>query len=134
MTMTYRSLPNDIDLVDIVISTGKKKTIFIHCIFNPPGFGDYLEIPNMQNTPATDGSLGVDRICGAIFHAATGATTQQTICSFATPFRVGVRFDSDETVGTNTGATHDHIENMDSTAGSGIGYTGFWLEYWQNTC
>lgn len=88
----------------------------------------------MQNTPATDGSLGVDRVCGAIFHAADGATTQQTICSFATPFRVGVRFDSDETVGTNTGATHDHIENEDSTAGSGIGYTGFWLEYWQNTC
>ena len=49
-------------------------------------------------------------------------------------FRLGVHFDADETTGDNTGDAHGFIENETSTAGSGIGFTGFWLDYWQNTC
>ena len=93
-----------------------------------------MEIPNFQAAIGTDGALGATRICGAFFNSATGNAAHQTLCSFATPFRVGVRFDADETTGDNGDAAYDHIENELSTAGSGFGYTGFWLDYWQNTC
>ena len=100
------------------------------------GFGDYLEIPNYQVAIGTDGAIGSSngRICGAVFNVAPTQTTHQTICSWATPFRLGVHFDADETTGVNTEDAHGFIENETSTAGSGIGITGFWLDYWQNTC
>ena len=94
-----------------------------------------MEIPNYQEVSAgADGAIGSNKICGAVFNVAPSATTHQTICSWTTPFRVGVRFDQDEAINLNTGTTYDHLENMDSKLGSGIGYTGFWLDYWQNTC
>ena len=93
------------------------------------GFGDYLEIPNYQEVSAgADGAIGSNKICGAVFNVAPSATTHQTICSWTTPFRLGVHFDADETTGDNTGDAHGFIENETSTAGSGIGFTGFWLD------
>jgi len=110
------------------------------------GFGDYLTIGNLQPGTGTAGAAGVDKICGLAWNAdvskvgtAGNEAYQLTACSFQTPFRVGVHFDSDEGVGTP--ATDDMamnaIENAISTAqteGEGTGYNGFWLAYWQNTC
>jgi len=98
------------------------------------GQGDYLEILNFQAAPGTDGALGANRICGSFFNSAAAATAHQTLCSFKTPFRVGVRFDVDEAIGDNSGNAHGLIENETSISGSGFGYTGFWLDFWQNTC
>ena len=98
------------------------------------GFGDYLEIPNFQAGPGTDGAVGATRICGSFFNSATGQAAHQTLCSFATPFRIGVRFDADEATGDNGENAHGLIENETSISGSGFGYTGFWLDFWQNSC
>ena len=66
---------------------------------------------------------------------ATG-TAHTTVCSFATPFKVGVHFDSDEVVFSpvTTASALTHSENAPTSSGSGIGYTGFYLNYWQATC
>ena len=81
-----------------------------------------MEIPNFQAAIGTDGALGATRICGAFFNSATGNAAHQTLCSFATPFRVGVRFDADETTGANTDNAHGFIENETSISGSGFGF------------
>ena len=55
-------------------------------------------------------------------------------------FRVGVHFDGDEALGHPANDGNDvwsAIENAigpASTVGEGIGHSGFWLAYWQNTC
>merc|ERR1712241_605988 len=99
------------------------------------GFGDYLEVVNMQPTIGTAGAIGLNKICGIVFNAIADATTHVTMCSWSVPFRVGVHFDQDETIAENGGNAFDHIENESPSAlGEGIGYTGFWLNYWQNTC
>ena len=98
------------------------------------GYGDYLEIPNFQKAPGVDGTIGANKICGGVFNSIISEAGHETLCSFSTPFRLGVTFDADEAINLNTGDTFDHLENEDSTAGSGIGYTGFWLNYWQNPC
>ena len=81
------------------------------------------------------------RICGAIFRGDNNdVAPQMTACSFDTPFRVGVHFDSDDIVGRKDDfAAFDHLENMNqgSPIGdglSGVGYSGFQLDYWQNLC
>ena len=82
------------------------------------------------------------RICGAIFRGDNNdVAPQMTVCSFDTPFRVGVHFDSDDIVGRKDDfAAFDHLENMHQSlaaAGdglSGVGYSGFQLDYWQNLC
>ena len=114
-----------------------------------------MSIENLQTagsasapTAVTEAGLGVNKICGITWNAdvtMTGAAAamaayQLTACTFQTPFRVGVHFDSSEAIGTP--ATDDMamnaIENAYSPAtlqhGAGIGTTGFWLAYWQNTC
>ena len=101
---------------------------------NSFGYGDYLEIPNFQKAIGTAGTIGANKICGGVFNSIISEAGFETLCSFTTPFRVGVTFDGDEAINLNTGDTMDHLENEDSTAGSGIGYTGFWLNYWQNSC
>ena len=77
--------------------------------------------------------------CGAI--AANSGTALATACSFKTPFRVGVHFDIGEAIaiapnaaaGNNLSGVENAILNP-STAGEGIGTSGFWLAYWQNSC
>ena len=82
------------------------------------GFGDYLEIGNMQNgvIPAANANnIGAHKICGAVWNAVTGNTGMVTICSRDTPFRVGVKFDSDEALMDYTavdGFDHVHFENL----------------------
>ena len=93
-----------------------------------------MEIPNFQKAPGVDGTIGANKICGGVFNSIISEAGHETLCSFSTPFRLGVTFDADEAINLNTGDTFDHLENEDSTAGSGIGYTGFWLDYWQNPC
>ena len=69
----------------------------------------------MQANTGTAGTLGVNKICGGVFNSAVDVAIAATICSFTTPFRVGVRFDNDETVGANAGDVFDHIENEGGT-------------------
>ena len=88
----------------------------------------------MQNGVGTTGTLGIHKICGGVWNQVAALATHATICSWTVPFRIGVRFDVDETIAENTADAFDHIENEDPAAGEGMGYTGFWLSYWQNTC
>ena len=80
---------------------------------------------------------GFNRICGGVWAVAPNAiavAVQATTCTWATPFRVGVHFDSDEIFGADTGNIFDHTENRSPANGAGRGYQGFQLAYWQNTC
>ena len=105
--------------------------------------GDYLEIVALQPGTGTATSIlnannANSRICGAYFNAAAPPqTTHDTACSYAVPFRVGVHIDAFESF-TNpvpTAADMDKFENNGITAtGSGYGYSGFYLNYWQNAC
>jgi len=117
------------------------------------GYGDYLTIENLQIGPTASAANNaiaantIDKICGIVFNAAPAMdqAVQQTACSFATPFRVGVRFDSTETcaaaiANADDGDAYEAIENAYTagtgagTVGEGVGYNGFYLAYWQNTC
>ena len=107
-------------------------------VANQFGFGDYLEIGNMQNNVITDPTaIGVHKICGAVWNAINTQVATTTICSRDTPFRVGVKFDEDEALLDAANANgFGHVENeINADAnGAGVGYTGFWLDYWQKTC
>ena len=88
----------------------------------------------------------VDKVCGVVFNAIAGnaGVFTATACTFKVPFRVGVHFDSGESVTTPPAALVGNdlwaaIENAiavtnTATVGEGAGYNGFWLAYWQNTC
>ena len=101
------------------------------------GHGDYLEIGNMLNDPIADPTaIGAHRICGGIWNAINAIDSHTTICSRDTPFRVGVKFDSDEALADAPGNGNGNVENeINADAnGAGVGYTGFWLDYWQKSC
>ena len=50
-------------------------------------------------------------------------------------FKVGVHFDADDTVFSPVAADKlTSPENAPTSKGSGIGYTGFYLNYWQSAC
>jgi len=102
------------------------------------GLGDYLEIAALQTAPATATTIaGVSRICGSFWTATTSGTAHATTCSFATPFKVGVHFDGDETVFSPlTAAKQTNNENqfLATSTGAGLGYNGFYLNYFQATC
>ena len=100
------------------------------------GLGDYLDIVALQPSIGTTGTLGTNRICGAYFNAQAAQTAHATACSWSTPFKVGVHFDADDAIApgpTAIGPDLDKMENDDS-GGNGLGYSGFYLAYWQNTC
>merc|ERR1719422_2088736 len=99
------------------------------------GLGDYLTILNMQDDPGA--ALTVSKfntICGAVWNSANNNAGLDTICTWTTPFRVGVHFDSDEILGdTDTGNVWDNMENRTPANGvAGFGTSGFQLAYWQN--
>merc|ERR1711970_152591 len=110
------------------------------------GLGDYIEIPNLQPSIGSSGTVSTTaRLCGAIFNAKTGngETAPATACTFATPFKIGVHFDEGESlVGTDpTGKVAagafkkgENVAEADLATGDGYGYSGFWLAYWQNAC
>ena len=74
--------------------------------------------------------------------AVGAADTSATVCSYVTPFRVGVNFDASEAIGAapttdgdNLSATENSQEDPATTSnGAGVGYSGFWLAYWQVAC
>jgi len=103
------------------------------------GVGDYLEIANLQPSIGTTGTLGTTRICGALFNANIIASiAHATACSWATPFKISVKFDGGEDIwpaAKAVGPDLDKAENDPAaTAGAGYGYSGFYLAYWQNNC
>ena len=110
------------------------------------GFGDYIEIAALQGPPFSSSTVaGITRLCGSIFNAATTAGDYQaTACSYSTPFKISVHFDADEAIGAPPIANteYNHADNSPLTVsaspspvtGSGAGYQGFWLSYWQTSC
>ena len=94
------------------------------------------DILNLQPTIGAAGTVsGINRICGGVWNAITNNGAPATACTFSTPFRVGVHFDSDEILGANDGNIYDNAENRFPANGlAGLGYQGFQLAYWQNTC
>ena len=101
------------------------------------GRGDYLEIVSIQPGTGSSGTVStISRLCGSIFNAnPTTQTAQATACSFAQPFKIGVKMDSDEAVIDSAANPNlDKPENAPTVAGSGYGYSGFNLIYWQNSC
>lgn len=105
------------------------------------GVGDYLEIINMNPSPAVTAATyngAAYRVCGMLFNVIGTATiTQGTACSWTVPFKVGVHMDGSENIGPGTVATTnlDVWENdIAFTKGAGHGYLGFYLSYWQVAC
>ena len=104
-----------------------------------------MNIANLQPGTGTAGTIGIDKVCGIVFNGAASQTTTGTACTFSTPFRVGVHFDSSEAISTaianaDDADAYEAIENAytpgagTGTVGEGVGYNGFYLAYWQNTC
>jgi len=102
------------------------------------GYGDYIEIVNLQPSIGTTGTLTTaNRMCSNIFNAITTATiAHATACTWATPFKVGVHFDNEEALKAACASPNlKTCENdVAATTGAGYGTSGFWLAYWQNTC
>jgi len=106
---------------------------------NQVGYGDYLEIAALHAPPFSSTTIkGVQRICGSFWNAATTAgTTHATACTYATPFKIGVHMDGEEAIKPPPDAASpelDHPENAPISGGSGRGFQGFWLNYWQTAC
>ena len=111
--------------------------------------GDYLEIPqaydtvdfaalsaSIQTANAFGQASKITRVCGNVFAVKTiAATTPGTVCSKTTPFRVGVHTDGAENMGIAANviaATASAWDNWDEfAANEGLGYSGFYLEYFQ---
>ena len=118
------------------------------------GQGDYLEIIALQpgtgtstsvSTPGTTSDAAViNRICGVYFNAAqrnpapTAITTHATACSYSVPFRVGVHMDDKESIQAPPAVASPNFDKAENNAitatGSGQGYQGFYLNYWQASC
>ena len=110
--------------------------------------GDYLEIPQAFDLtasgtlPAGVSTSKITRVCGNVFAvAAIASAVPLTICSKTTPFRVGLKTDSMENIGlaSNTQAqlpaSASNWDNFNTgiarSANEGLGYSGFYLEYFQ---
>jgi len=102
--------------------------------------GDYLHIVNLQTetlaTAAPATGIGLDRVCSGVLSGTADAAAQATICSYATPFRVGVHLDDEEvSYDPIMAANMDHFDVPQAGGnGAGPGYLGFWLDYWQVAC
>merc|ERR1712173_500253 len=78
--------------------------------------------------------------------ACTGITTQPatiattaSVCSFSTPFKIGVHFDEDESIAADPDeAKAPNLNKAENdplaTGGAGYGFSGFYLNYWQKSC
>jgi len=106
---------------------------------NQVGYGDYIEVAALQPSTGTSTTVvGLHRLCGSFFQGSTTAgTAHETACSYATPFKLGVHFDGEDAIfapGSITATKLNLAENSPISAGSGQGFQGFWLNYWQNSC
>ena len=90
----------------------------------------------MQNAPVTAPAAGPSKICSLYFTATADAVVHNTVCTFTTPFKIGVHFDDDEShFLPYTAAMLKFTENFnDYTAGAGAGWSGFYFDYWQQAC
>lgn len=75
------------------------------------------------------------RFCGRYFASSAAAfdTNTVSVCSWATPFEVGVEFDSHEYCGANTTGATCESQTAGSNANGGGGILGFSLCYVQHT-
>ena len=106
---------------------------------NQVGYGDYIEVAALQPGTGTSTTVvGLHRLCGSFFQGSTTAgTAHETACSYATPFKLGVHFDGEDAIRAHNYNTANKLnlpENAPISKGSGQGYQGFWLNYWQNSC
>ena len=90
----------------------------------------------MQNAPATAPAVGPSKVCAQYFSATTDSVVHNSVCTFTTPFKMGVHFDADEAHWLPTAANlFEKTENAAIyTAGAGPGWAGFYFDYWQNAC
>merc|ERR1719510_574687 len=92
---------------------------------------DYIDIPNViteTQAKATTIIAGPTRLCGRFLALSAAQTAAATVCSRATPFRLGVTFDdSEEATGTISEGTSDQ-------QGRPGGITGFSLYFFQGAC
>jgi len=103
------------------------------------GQGDYLDITGLQTGAGIAGTVSAatfNRICGNLW--ATTGTAHATLCSWATPFKIGVHFDADESLADPTVAVTPNFNlfenDLSATGAGGYGTSGFYLAYWQNSC
>ena len=106
-----------------------------------PGTGtsSIVQTPGTTSDPAA-----INRICGVYWSAAqrnpapTAIAAHATACSYSVPFRVGVHMDDKEAIGATASVASPNFDKFDNNAltatGSGYGWSGFYLNYWQNTC
>jgi len=105
------------------------------------GYGDYIEIPNLQPSIGTAGTVSATaKLCGALFNAISPSTATATACTFTTPFKIGVHFDDAESLVAGPAGVAapftkgENIIEATLASGAGYGYSGFWLKYWENSC
>jgi len=90
----------------------------------------------LNNAEIAAGELGVDLFCGRFLNNVAMQSVDVTICSRATPFRLGVHFDGSETAAAAAGAK-DMVKTQEASstaAGSPIGTQGFSLGFEQIAC
>jgi len=95
---------------------------------------DYLRIPGARvgGAPASiaiaakKAATAADRLCGRFFNVTAAGTSSAVICSYFTPFKVGVKFDDNELVaGASASASTDESAKPS-------GFIGFHLTYAQD--
>ena len=128
-------------ITDLTVVTATSATTALLRLATFQGRGDYLEITNLQEATGTATTINptVSRICGTFWNAkaASDQTTHATACTFSYPFLVGVHFDDDEGFAKDddAAASLDKVENGKvGETGSGRGFQGFYINYWQNSC
>ena len=90
----------------------------------------------MQNAPQTAPAAGPSKVCSTYFTATASAVVHNTVCTFTTPFKIGVHFDDDESHFFPLTASMLTFTENDATftAGSGAGWSGFYFDYFQQAC
>jgi len=96
---------------------------------------------NIIDANLAAGEGGNDVFCGRYFSTvAAGGTTDVTVCSRVTPFRLGVHFDGHEAVGAGANAAMFGKESVDEASGKAavndatLGIFGFSLGFRQMAC
>jgi len=96
---------------------------------------------NIIDANLAAGEGGNDVFCGRYFsNVAAGGTTDVTVCSRVTPFRLGVHFDGHEAVGAGANAAMFGKESVDEASGKAavndatLGIFGFSLGFRQMAC
>ena len=113
-----------------------KPSLGLDLIDSQSSYCTFYACRNMQNAPGTAGIAGPSKICSTYFTATANAVVSNTVCTFTTPFKIGVHFDGDEShwLALSPNMFEKTENSAIYTAGSGAGWSGFYFDYWQNTC